>query len=724
MLGTQMLRMILTMQSLIKRNLNELDQLTNDYDRLIVSFSNPAVLKEQPGNSQTKGEGDEKGYAISDCLMQESIRLGLKGVLDFKGEGSAWLAILFAIVSVIVAIASIAAIVCSGGAFAPLITVLASAALGASMNGAIHAIKGAIKGDFSLNQFGKDVLTGLVVGAVGGGIGAGLAAVTAKFLQTAVLLTRVVVNGGIGAVAGAGGSAAGYVVGEGLNGRKITGEGFGKAVLHGAVGGAIVGGLAGFARHGVNNIKRETIAGLFGGAVSDAAKQGIQLAMKDKEEFDGLELLENALAAGASAGINAKAKKHALYRQQRQRQKSLALASVSKPKDNLQMGINDRRIRILEERIAGGIDPINERPLALKTLNKLLANKGLPPKSIEDFGDLSDVNARYQAGNRMRPILSNTEPNAKPTLHNKFQIEKAFRANNFKRNEKAFNALHHVNLRRRGSFDDSGRGNTKLTPSSLEYLNLEVASTRQAQENLRNFNRLKQPLVFRNQLAKDFSSLEGLPSTLRMRRGSLSDLPRPIIFEKGKAWTNVPPKTNGKKAGSTPVQAVPSGPKGSVFNSAADARAQALERIGSKKILPWASKIVDDKGFKVYSINDKGEIVNFEGNVVYGNKGEVNTTEIYVIDKKYEYTDKTSPGYPQVSTRFVALQHHPKGHPENGVDKPHFHIRPAYLPGGIEPKYPNQAIFHIDGNNCLPKFYTEGPDGMPGEFDFEEHYFY
>ena len=148
--GTPMLRLILTMKALIKRNQEELDKLAKDYSKLKVSFTNAYDLKEKPSSSTEKKDDDEKGYTIPDDLMQEAIKLGLKGPLKLEGEGDLWKAIVCAIVCVIVAIAAIAAIALSGGAAAPLVAlvggkvafgIIAGAVAGAAISGAINSIK-------------------------------------------------------------------------------------------------------------------------------------------------------------------------------------------------------------------------------------------------------------------------------------------------------------------------------------------------------------------------------------------------------------------------------------------------------------------------------------------------------------------------------------------------------------------------------------------------------
>ena len=185
----------------------------------------------------------------------------------------------------------------------------------------LAAVPQAVNGDFSFNSFGKDVAVGLITGAIGGGVAAGFSGLASGALQTATTLTRVAINAGIGAASGVAGSAVGYLVGAGIHGTKITGEGFGKAILQGAVGGALGGGFSGLAPHGVTSIRWAMLTGTFGSTAGNAALQGVQIAFGDRKKFDGFELLENGLHGGIQAGIMAGAQKYAVKQALKQNQR-------------------------------------------------------------------------------------------------------------------------------------------------------------------------------------------------------------------------------------------------------------------------------------------------------------------------------------------------------------------------------------------------------------------
>ncbi len=401
--GTPTLRLILTMKALVEKNLEELDQLEKDNDKITVSFDNPYDLKEKPGDpNENKSENDEKGYTIPDDLMDEAIKLGLKGPLKLEGKGDLWKAILLAVACVIVAIAAIAAIALSGSTAAPLVAMLGGkfifsivtgGVLGAAFGGAVNAIKGAIKGDFSLNRFGKDVLIGAVTGAIGGGIGAGLTGLASPVLQTASVLTRVGINGGIGAVAGVGAAIPSYFINSAFQGKEITGEDFGKAVLSALLGGALGGGAAGLAPHLQTSLVSAIFSGKLGALCGNSAIQGVQLAMGDREKFDGFELLENILNHAARAGLMTFARNYAANQAKLNHKIVPLITKVNKE------GSTQGKLAKLENVVnRGGTGPERER--ALKLLNQQLEKQGLPPKKIEDFDDEIQANVRQLEKNQ------------------------------------------------------------------------------------------------------------------------------------------------------------------------------------------------------------------------------------------------------------------------------------------------------------------------------------
>lgn len=404
--GNAMLRLILTMKALIKRNLEELEKLKGDYSKLKVSFASPFDLKEKSTCPSEKKDDDTTGYTIPEDLMQEAIKLGLKGPLKLEGEGDLWKAIVCASVCVLIAVAVIAMIALSGGAAAPLVAllggkiafgVLSGAVAGAAISGAINAIKGAVNGDFSAKNFGKDVATGLITGAIGGGVCAGLSGAAAGVLQTAATLTRVGVNAGIGAASGVVAGGTGYLVGSKLHGKEITWQGLGKAVLQGAVGGALGGGFVGLAPHGSASIRWAMLTGTLGSTSGNACIQGIQIAMGDRKDFDALELLENGLQGGVQAGIMASAQKYAANQAFKQNQR---IVPTQHSQENGQNNHADLMSKI-EARITSCVNP-NERIVALNRLNKLRVRQGLAPKTLNDFGDLSHLNDRYQQNRQQR----------------------------------------------------------------------------------------------------------------------------------------------------------------------------------------------------------------------------------------------------------------------------------------------------------------------------------
>jgi hypothetical protein len=699
--GTQMLRMILTMQSLIQRNLEELEELGKDHDQLKVSFVNPYVLKEAQGNAGAKDPGEGNGYTIPDSLMQESIRLGLKGILTFKGDEASWKPILLAVVCVIFAIMALAAIVFSGGALAPLITILGSAVFAAATSGAINAIKGAVKGDFSLNNFWKEVVTGLVAGAIGGAVGV-VAGVAIKGLQTAITLVRVAANAGVGAAAGMAGAGAGHLVNQGLHGRKITDKEFGKAILHGALGGVLGGGLAGLAPHGLNNIKWEILLGGFGGGLGNLVKQGVDIGMGDSKEIDGSELLETILAGGVGAGLMRKAGRVNAYRQQ-QKQQMVQSSSRQKrmSRDHVTTLINK-----LEQRIAGGCHPKHERPIALKILNKVLKKNGLPPKTLDDFGDLDQVDALYKAGDKT-PAGGARPRTAEEKLNEVFKQHKRDRYGKILERQKHINRKNPDRNKRRNSLDDSGNTQIKVYFDWPEYLALEVSKHRRIVDNQMGFSKLKQPLLFRNQLNAGLA-----PQPSPVRRGSLSDLSQPILFEK--LWTNMVPGNHvvGRRAQRREVALAPgkgrfilgrlpveSGrPKGENFASASDARRSAL---------------IDCRALK--------RINNVELQIGDAHQdGGGNTTIIYKVSVPYEFRG--------TMTSYVALQQHPYGHPHLNQDIPHYHIRPAW-PFSLDQNkneipFRDENVYHVrvDGNGRIPRILND--DGTVVGPDIQEHYFY
>lgn len=370
--STPMLRLILTMKALIKRNLEEIDSLRKDYDKLKVSFTSPYDLKEKPSGEAQKKESDEKAYTIPDELMQDAIKLGLKGCLKLEGEGTQWQAILLAVVCALVAIAAIAAVALSGGVAAPLVGLLGgkimfgiitSTIIGGAISGAINAIKGAVRGDFSLSQFGKDIAVGLATGLVGGGIGAGLSSVCAVTLQTAGTAARVGIQTGIGAISGGGAGVTNYLVSSGIHGRKVTTEGFGKSFLLGAAGGGISGGLSGIMPNGTNNVFISMGRSGVSGAASNSVKQGINMALNGQQYFDGFQLLESVGGDVLKSGGIQGAKNFAGRQSQQVARQTPAQASEDQ----------DRRLEALRNMAARGTSP--ERVRA----NNRLVQLGHPP---------------------------------------------------------------------------------------------------------------------------------------------------------------------------------------------------------------------------------------------------------------------------------------------------------------------------------------------------------
>lgn len=310
MMGTEMLKMILTMTQLINDHLKDIDAIEKEHTRLDVCFENPWDLSTSSGCAKNENEEENKPkkYAIVDGFLPEAIRLGLKGPLRFSAKKQPGLAILCAILAIALIALGAVAIVFSGGAFAPLISVIGSAVIGAGMGGAMTAITGAINGNFSLSSFGKEILIGFVTGLVTGGVGARLGHLAKGANLMATTLKRTAMTIGIGGLAGAVGQGAGYLVRVGIDKERVSGKGLGKALLYGGVGG-VIGGAGGslFSKCFGSKMQWEVLAGGLNNLASNATEQGLKIILRDQKKFDGWGLLKSSLCGFFKAGIQKQA---------------------------------------------------------------------------------------------------------------------------------------------------------------------------------------------------------------------------------------------------------------------------------------------------------------------------------------------------------------------------------------------------------------------------------
>lgn len=302
---TPFFRAIQTMLYSVEDQLKKIDTLRKDYRRLTVQFSDPAdLIEDSVGNSTKSSSEKQKSEAVRAAqiprdILDECMRLGLKGPLLIGGEGDQLAAIISAIVCALVAVASIAAIIATGGAAAMLI---GGAVLGAAMQGGINAVKGAVNGDFSLNQFGKEVALGAITGALTAGVAGGLGSAFTRFATHTALAIRTGTQAAIGTTAGAVGGIANYGGECLIKGEKWQTEEALQAGGKGALAGLLTGSLS-----GITNLPPHAIAGqmgttLMGEAAADAALQGIELAQGRLQQFDGWRMLESCISSALVAG--------------------------------------------------------------------------------------------------------------------------------------------------------------------------------------------------------------------------------------------------------------------------------------------------------------------------------------------------------------------------------------------------------------------------------------
>ncbi|MFI0435725.1 MAG: hypothetical protein ACH350_08410 [Parachlamydiaceae bacterium] len=387
MMGTEMLKMILTMTQLISDHLKEIESIEKEHSQFDVCFENPWDLSTS-SSAQQKNENKEtsttKKYAIVDGFLPEAIRLGLKGPLRFSAKKQPGLAIFCAILAIAVIALGVAAIVFSGGAFAPLISILGSAAIGAGIGGAMTAITGAINGNFSLSSFGKEMLIGFVAGFVTGGIGAGLGHAAKGAHLMATTLKRTAVTIGIGGLSGAAGQGAGYLVRSGVDKQTVSAEQFGKALFYGGVGG-LIGGAGGtvFSKCFGSKMHWEVLAGGLNNLASNASEQGLKILLKEQKEFDGWGLLKSALSGFFKAGIQKQANHWKAVREtSRQNVMLRRVEKVAEMSRNWKREENKKALDTLAH--------LKIRSMRRRSLDEMNNSRMRPDRSSLDYLDLAN----------------------------------------------------------------------------------------------------------------------------------------------------------------------------------------------------------------------------------------------------------------------------------------------------------------------------------------------
>ena len=300
---TPIMKIIQTMLYSIEDQLKKIDELQGDYSELNIRFSDVMDLVEKndrKADAATEVNKDSETVKIEKIpteILQECIRLGLKGPLLISGKGNNSAAIILAITCALVAVAALAAMVITGGAAALLI---GGVVFGAAVQGGINATKGAINGDFSLNQFGKEVAIGAATGLITAGVGTGLGVVAGRAVTHGMLMVRVAGHAAIGIGTGAVGGACGYMGNRIAYGGKWDAADAFESIGKGALGG-VIGSVGGAFNRAGQTVIKQVAVGAIGDAAGNSTLQSIEVAQGKKTYFDGWNLLESVATSGVTS---------------------------------------------------------------------------------------------------------------------------------------------------------------------------------------------------------------------------------------------------------------------------------------------------------------------------------------------------------------------------------------------------------------------------------------